>query len=345
MTPALMIRTLDLGFRLDGMNRKEQKPSSMPDCGFDKVVLAMSERTIKTVTLKDYKARLLRVLVHIQQRLDDPLSLEDLARLASFSPFHFHRVFTGMLGESVQNHIRRLRLERAASRLKTGNQQVVQVALDAGYETHEAFTRAFKSQFGVSPSRYRLIKQPSAGKSKRVSNVHYCQESVLTHFKIKRETSMNVNLKTLQPMRVAFVRHVGPYASCHLAWDKLCPFMGKEGLLGPNTLFVGICHDDPDVTPPDKIRYDACVTVDADFQPQGEIGVQTISGGEYAVTTHAGPYEKLNETYAKIMGQWLPRSGRDLRSVPCFEIYLNDPNSTAPEDLLTDIHVPLASKH
>jgi len=69
--------------------------------------------------------------------------------------------------------------------------------------------------------------------------------------------------------------------------------------------------------------------------------VQTINGGDYAVTTHKGPYEKLNETYARLMGQWLPQSGRELRSAPCFELYHNSPDNTAPEDLITDIHVPL----
>jgi AraC family transcriptional regulator len=76
---------------------------------------------MKAITLQDYKQRLLRVLVHIQQQLDRPLSLEELARLAHFSPFHFHRVFKGMLGESVQSHLRRLRLERSAARLKSGD--------------------------------------------------------------------------------------------------------------------------------------------------------------------------------------------------------------------------------
>src|SRR5215472_3236937 len=95
----------------------------------------------KETTLRFYKERLLRVLVEIQQRLDDPLSLEELACLACLSPHHFHHVFTGMLGESLGSHIRRLRLERAACRLKLSQMQVVQIAFEAGYETHEAFSR------------------------------------------------------------------------------------------------------------------------------------------------------------------------------------------------------------
>ena len=152
---------------------------------------------------------------------------------------------------------------------------------------------------------------------------------------------MNVQIKRLEPVRVAFMRHVGPYGEVGSTWDCLLPRLGKEGWLGGTTLFIGICHDDPAVTPQEKIRYDACVSVDERFAPAGDIGVQTIPGGEYAVATHFGPYHELGKTYAKLMGEWLPRSGRTLRSTPCFESYLNDPGSTEPEDLVTDIYVPL----
>ena len=107
---------------------------------------------MKPDTERDYKERILKVLIHIQEHLDEPISLEDLGRVAHFSPFHFHRVFRGMVGESVKEHVRRLRLERAAHRLKFGEEAVTRIALDAGYETHESFTRAFKSLFGESPS-------------------------------------------------------------------------------------------------------------------------------------------------------------------------------------------------
>lgn len=152
---------------------------------------------------------------------------------------------------------------------------------------------------------------------------------------------MEIKFEVLEPMRVAFVRHVGPYSECGEAWDKVTTELGSKGLIDSQAKFVGLCHDDPEVTPPQKVRYDACVTVDRNFVPEGEMGVQEIEGGEYAVVTHFGAYGKFGETYAKLLGEWLPRSGRALRTAPCLEVYLNDPEGTDPEDLLTDIYAPL----
>ncbi len=300
---------------------------------------------MRTLTLQDYKRRLLRVLVHIQQHLDEALELHELAGLACFSPYHFHRIFKGMVGEPVKEHIRRLRLERAASQLKLGSAPVTRIAFDAGYESHEGFTRSFRAAFGVSPSQFR-----SCSKIKITtpvpSGLHYRNGNAVRDFTTTRSQGkgMKVKIEYREPARVAFMRHVGPYDKVGATWDKLLPLLGKEGLLGGDSLFIGICHDDPEVTPPDKIRYDACVSVDESFLPAGEIGVQVIPGGEYAVTTHFGPYQKLGDTYTKLLGRWLPRSGRELRATPCFEVYLNDPQSTEPEDLLTDIYAPLKSK-
>ena len=152
---------------------------------------------------------------------------------------------------------------------------------------------------------------------------------------------MKVEIKHLEPMRVAFMRHVGPYDDVGKTWDQFLTVMGKEGYMGGNPAMRGICHDDPEVTPSARIRYDACLTVGEDFSPSGDIGVQTVAGGAYAVTTHTGPYNQLGRTYGEFLGQWVPRSGYELRNIPCFEVYVNDPQSTAPEELLTDIYAPL----
>ena len=295
---------------------------------------------MRAITLQDYKRRILQVLAHIQDHLDDPLPLGELAALAGFSRYHFHRIFKGMVGESVKEYVRRLRLERAASQLKLGSASVIEIALNAGYKSHEAFTRSFKSCFGAAPSHFRSIRR--AQFASVFSGIHYRPGETVQHFRIRhRGGSMNVKIQQLKPMRVAFLRHVGPYGEVGATWDRLLTIMGKDGCLGGSTMLLGICHDDPEVTPPSKIRYDACVTVGDDFVPSGDIQVQTVSGGEYAMTRHTGPYNTLGRTYVQLLGQWMPRSGRELRDVSCFEVYLNDPQSTAPEDLLTDIYAPL----
>ena len=295
---------------------------------------------MKDTTFQVYRQRLAGVLLHIQRNLDEELALEQLARIACFSPYHFHRIFRGMVGESVKDYIRRLRLERAALRLKHSERSVTDIAFEAGFETLESFSRAFKAMGGLSPSQFR--RQSGVFRSPAVSGVHYQDGAWLDSFQPDlRGEPMDVKIVTLQATQVAFVRHVGPYSQVGSAWEKVCMHLGRQGLLGSGTRFIGLCYDDPEVTAPDKIRYDACVTVDDGFAGEGEVAVGTIGGGEYAVTTHVGPYDRLKDTYAALFGQWLPHSGRELRSEPSLEFYLTDPDSTPPEEMLTDIYAPL----
>jgi AraC family transcriptional regulator len=292
---------------------------------------------MRSDTQSDYRERLLRVMVHIQNHLDEPLPLDDLAKVACFSPYHFHRIFRGMVGESVKEHIRRLRLERAAFRLTSTNRSVIDIAFDAGYDTHESFTRAFGRMFGMSPTAYR-----QGGRNDRASVVSQTAASMWERQSTTTgDETVEVRLENCKPMRVAFIRHVGPYRECGAAWEKLCKFAAERGWFSPNIRRIGIGHDFPDVTEPDKIRYDACLTVDDQFKATGEVGVQEIPGGLYAIVTHRGPYEKFEETYHQLFREWVPTCGHELRSFPCFELYHNDPGTARPEDLVTDIYVPL----
>jgi AraC family transcriptional regulator len=152
---------------------------------------------------------------------------------------------------------------------------------------------------------------------------------------------MEVRVVNRQPVNVAFVRHVGLYEECGPAWRKLSEWAAPKGLLGPETVPIGICHDNPEVTPPDRLRYDACITLAAALEPEGEVGVQEIPGGDYASASFRGPYSGLKEVWRAVFEDWLPQSGRRFRDAPCFEIYLNDPRTTPPEELLTEVYVPL----
>ena len=282
---------------------------------------------MKTATTTSYHERILRVIVRIQERLDEPLSLDTLAGIACFSPCHFHRVFRALTGEGVHEHVRRLRLERAAQHLKVPERPVTDIAFEAGYESHEAFTRAFHAMFGMSPSEFRdrrLAPDPS-GRQPPVYG-----------------PPPPVEIKTLPPQPIVFLRHVGPYDQVSATWSRLAMWAGMRGLIGPASRFLGISWDDPEITQPDKLRYDAAITLSRPVQPEGDIGVTELGGGDYATLLHKGPYENLSATYREIFGGWLPASGRELRNVPCFELYLNTPQTTRPEELLTMIHVPLA---
>jgi AraC family transcriptional regulator len=116
---------------------------------------------------------------------------------------------------------------------------------------------------------------------------------------------------------------------------------GQRGLLGPGAMMIGIVHDDPDVTPGGKIRYDAAVTVSRPVEAQGEFGVMELKGGRYAIATHRGPYDELGKVYQRLYGSWLPKSGYTPADAPGFEHYVNSPYDTKAEDLVTRIHVPV----
>ena len=292
-------------------------------------------------TRQGYAERVLRVLVHIQQNLDAELSLDSLAAIANFSPFHFHRVFRGMVGESVGQHVRRLRLERAAQRLKHSERSIVSIALEAGYEAHESFSRSFRAAFGCAPRDFRS----AASLVERMSSptaVHYVGGTHEVRFEpLPEEVTMKVEIRNLGPKRIAFLRHRGPYREVGETWEALMDWAGRECLVGPESSFFGLCWDDPEVTGPKRCRYDACLTVANSVEASGEVGVTTFAGGRFAVTLHQGPYERLGETYAALVGRWFPAHGLEPAAPPSLESYLDDPDTTEPEELLTEVMMPI----
>ena len=284
-------------------------------------------------TRDEYEQAIRNVQFHIQEHLDEKISMDDLARAAGFSMFHFHRIFSAMVGENLGEHLLRLRMERAAFELVYSSRSIPDIAFSAGYENHESFTRAYRKRFGQTPSGYRKEARCDRG----------IGSSPALRAVIQRQGGkpMKVKVEQFQPMTVVSVRYTGPYAGCGVAWEKLCSSPRNSAGIGPKTLFIGISYDDPDIAEPGKIRYDACMTVTEGFEPEACFEKQTIKGGKYAVLRHTGPHDGLLACYRWFYGEWLPGSGCEPASAPVFEIYRNFPGETPPEKLITDICIPL----
>jgi len=292
----------------------------------------------------DYEQRILRVLTHIQEHLDGALDLEELARVACFSSFHFHRIFAAMTGETIADHVRRLRLERAAMELNSGAKQVIQVALNAGYEAHEAFTRAFKAAYGVSPSEFRRTPGPIAIRA-APSGVHFRPGIPLTTFNTNHITTkvMKVIIRKIKPMHVAYLRHVGPYEETKQTWFDLTAQLSADQQIRKSSRFIGIGHDNPSVTPAAELRYDACITVAGGYEPKKPVELQTIAGGDHAVVKNC-PVGKIKDAFHYLYGKWLARSSREVRPAPGFVILVDARTTFAPGKQRVDIYMPLQPK-
>jgi AraC family transcriptional regulator len=263
----------------------------------------------------EYVARMHRVLEHVDRHLDEQLELDTLAKVANFSPFHFHRLFTAWFGETLGDYVRRRRLELAAQRLIAQPRlPILQLALSVGFGSAEAFARAFKSRFGLSPSAWR---------ASQVSNRDQLKSKLdqATAALPRNHGHMKVTIVDRQPVRVAYLRYVGPYGKpvSDFWMTKVAPWMETNGLFGRPR--YGISHDDPDITAPEKLRYDAAVEVPKDFVGAGDHLMTVIPGGKYACGKFKGGDKQIGEAWAWLLRDWLPGSGMQLDSRPFFEYY------------------------
>lgn len=307
---------------------------------------------VKRSTQSFYELAVEKAVEHVLAGLDGALDLEGLARLAGLSPFHFHRIFRGMVGETPLELHRRLRLERAAWALLHSEQPVTRIAFEAGYETHESFTRAFRKHYDCSPSEFRLGRDAAArtcSPAYRVelaarSGIHFERPSLeVLRLRFEGGPVMNVEIKQRPELRVVTVSHVGPYNRIATAFARLGAVAGPAGLFGPDAAMIAIYLDDPETTPTSELRSEAALSVAPDAPLPAELGERRLAAGRYACAVHVGPYEQLGDTWARLMGEWLPRSGERIADGVSYEVYRNTPETAPPERLETELYLPLVS--
>ncbi len=271
-----------------------------------------------------YSERIQRVVDYLAGHLDDALHLETLASVACLSPYHFHRIYRGLLGETVNDTVRRLRLYRAAIDLLDRELSIERTAQRAGFSSQAAFTRAFRVEYGEPPARYRGTRREA-----QITAEHNL-------------ALYQVEIQHLPRLRVATIQHRGDYRLTSKAFERLMALAAATGLLTANTRTIGIYHDDAESVPQAELRSAACITVPDEWLPSGELTEAHIEGGRYARIIHTGPYAELKTAYDWLYQTWLPTSTEETRNLPCLEEYLNDPRQVPAMDLQTAVLIPIA---
>lgn len=285
----------------------------------------------KTKTIESWSRRIERVIEFIDRNVGRDIDLDVVAQVAAFSPFHFHRIYRAVTGETLVETLRRRRLHFAANALLRSNFDLGRIAKRSGYGSIAAFTRAFRAYFGTSPADYRRKRGLSEASRTRRSNKG-------------EEHMIDVRIETRKPFRVAAIRHIGPYQTLGATFEKLRNWAKARGLNLAGRRSIALYYDDPKAVAPSKLRSDACVEVPNDMRGGSGAEILSVAGGRYAITRHQGPYIELDQAYQRVFGDWFPGSGEEPGDAPCYDDYVNDPYTTPEPDLLTDICVPLKMK-
>jgi len=287
---------------------------------------------------KEYKLRIDRVLQYIDANLTNKISLAEVAEVSHFSAFHFHRIFSAIIGETVNDYIARRRLECAVNLLIFKTElSITQVALDSGFSSSANFAKAVKLHFGFSPSEIRnpdKIKDSKIGKisSKYGKEFHPSDlypnritNDVINNSRLEN-IDMNIEVREMSSLRVCTLASQGGYQpeAIYGAWDKLINWATNHGINPEQQARFAFAFDNPTITPIDKCRYDASIVIPSDMPVNLPFKSSEIPVGKYAVLYYKGSPEETLKAQMSIYSDWLPNSGFEPDDFPMLENYMND---------------------
>lgn len=286
--------------------------------------------------LDKYRARMQKVVDHVERHLDHDLDLETLSRVAAFSKYHFHRQFKAFYGISLHRYVQLARLQRASKQLAgPDGRSITEIALGAGYETPDAFARAFRQRFKQSPSDFRKSPEwepwlqafrPLNAARSRIMQTTY--------------TPDQVSIREVAPTRVAIFEHRGDRRTIDATIQRFIAWRKAAGLSPQTSPTFNVWYSERDPANPADYSMDLCVGVDAgypiDLQDEN-VKAGEIPGGRCAVLRVTGDTHNLEPAALFLYREWLPGSGEEMRDFPiyCQRFFLSPPElGTAAEVFL-----------
>ncbi len=306
---------------------------------------------------KEYIFRINKVIDYIEKNLDKTLFLEELARVANFSPYHFHRIFSAFTGETLNNFVKRKKIERAGSMLLDyPDIPVSEVAMACGYSSMSVFCRNFKAHFNMNAGEFRekwdveerkirqLKSKNSQLESKKEQRFDSGSDYVCDIESLKTEVQImetKFEIKEMPELKLVYCRHQGAFHLIGQAYEKLFKWAEPRGLLNNEDLkTVTVYHDDPKVTDPEKVQQSACILVDEPIKTEGEFGYMTVPGGKYVV----GNFEILPTEFEQAWDQvcvWLSESGYQPADGYPYELYHQECTEHPEGKFILNICVPV----
>lgn len=295
---------------------------------------------------EDYIKRINGILLFIDENLDSELSLETVANIGFYSPFHFHRIFKAITNETLNSYITRKRIEKTASiLLHQKDVSITELSFQYGFNSNSSFTRTFKKFYGLSPSEFRKSK-PKYSKIRQVESKNRQEKSnfeeyICNSINLINWIKMNakIEIKEMPKLELAFITQIG-HIGLENAYTKLFQWAFPKGLLKEDSKMATIYHDSYKITKPEKVRMSACLILNEKTEVSGEIGLTTIEKGEFIVGHFEIGIQEFEKSW-KGLFIWMNENGYKKADRNPFEIYHNNFNEHPEKIAIVDFYIPI----
>ncbi|MEI6681195.1 MAG: AraC family transcriptional regulator [Bacteroidota bacterium] len=300
-----------------------------------------------------YLLRIRRVLAYIHENLSDDLPLEKLSGIACFSPFHFQKIFSQLVGESPKQYIMRLRLERIAHYLKLYPAlSISDASFQCGFSSSSTFIRAFKKAYGTTPEAFRSLpfdeiskigtSNPNKSKSFDIDPSEFWRMNLADEEGEQFSSHLDIRVKTVRSLNIAFIEsQLGDADAIPNAFRQLTRWAGPRELITAETQFIGFLLDMPYFTDFDKCRFRACITVPGEIAISREMGFTRIPDGRYASYFLKGTIQHVFRSLISFRHGWLDQSGYQIAGISGFELYADNPAEKPYESISREIFIPV----